>query len=131
MVDDERTRQGVGILIHRVRGQVAHAAMQERICLRLELYKNAVPAVALGDVFMTMLVPRPARLDHETGPQQIQKRLVANRKSIDHGVTERSMSWLNGRVQVGDQLKEFLVAADIEAVVTEDRFERNITEHSL
>src|SRR5207302_3550304 len=69
------------------------------------------------------------RLQKVARAEQVQDRLIVNGKSLHNGIAKDSFARADGTVLVHDELQEFLVAAEIEGVVAEYRFDLDVGKH--
>src|SRR5262249_7918796 len=70
-----------------------------------------------------------SRLETVAGAEQIQKRLIADWKSLDHGVAKDGVTRADGRVLIHNELQKLLVAAKVKGVIAEDRFDLDVRTH--
>ena len=62
-------------------------------------------------------------LENEPDAEQIKQAFVLDGKRFNDGIAKTAVTWPDGLISVEDKLQVLLRAADVEAVVTQNRFE--------
>src|SRR5689334_4958169 len=90
---DESTWQCRAVLVKHVTRQRAPASGQEGINTRMRIIEYGCPAFALTGIgFSCRIGAGLAWLQEITGPEQVEKCLVANLELVDHGVAEDTVA---------------------------------------